>query len=258
MRIARFTTDGRTLQGEVVGPAGAERVIEWRGDQLAGTAEATPISYPLSEVTLLAPVRPSKVVAVAKNYAAHAQEFGGGVPATPQLFFKPSTAVIGPGATIVLPAYDDHVDHEAELAVVIGRRCSQVSAEEALSYVLGYTVGNDVSARTVQRAEPQWARGKGFDTSCPLGPWIETDVDPGGLGVRCWVDGELRQNGNTRDLVHPVPVLISYISQAFTLLPGDVVLTGTPAGVGPLTAGNQVTCAVDGIGELSNPVVRRP
>jgi 2-keto-4-pentenoate hydratase/2-oxohepta-3-ene-1,7-dioic acid hydratase in catechol pathway len=258
MRIARFTVGDRTVYGEVRGAAGAEAITVWEGDPVTGTAAPTDITYRLSEVTLLAPViPPSKVVAVAKNYVAHALEFGGGVPAQPQLFLKPNTAVIGPGQAIVLPTYDDHVDHEAELAVVIGRRCREVSAADALAYVFGYTVANDVSARTVQRAEPQWVRGKGFDTSCPLGPWIETAIDPGALPVRCWVDGLLRQDGNTRDLVHNVPTLIAYASSIFTLLPGDVLLTGTPAGVGPLAAGNEVTCAIEGIGTLTNPVLRQ-
>ncbi|MDR1450051.1 MAG: fumarylacetoacetate hydrolase family protein [Propionibacteriaceae bacterium] len=257
MRIARFRVDGITAYGEVDGPVGQEEVIEWGGDVAAGRVDPTGRRFPLSEVVLLSPVTPSKIVAVAKNYVAHAREFGSEPPATPQLFLKPSTAVIGPGQAIELPAYDDHVDHEAELAVVIGRTCRQIDVDEALSYVIGYTIANDVSARTVQRSEPQWVRGKAFDTSCPIGPWVVTGLDPVGLAVRCWVDGELRQDGNTRDLVHPVPELVAFAASVMTLLPGDVILTGTPAGVGPLSDGNNVTCAIEGIGELSNPVVRR-
>ncbi|MDR0416521.1 MAG: fumarylacetoacetate hydrolase family protein [Propionibacteriaceae bacterium] len=256
MRIARFQVDGRTVYGEVVGPPGGETVVEWRGDFADGHLDPTGPEHRLADVVLLSPVAPSKVVAVAKNYAAHAREFGAEPPAVPQLFLKPSTAVVGPGQAIRLPAYDDHVDHEAELAVVIGRACRGVAADDVVDYILGYTVANDVSARTAQRAEPQWVRGKAFDTSCPLGPWIETAVRPDRLRVRCWIDGQLRQDGCTADLVHPVPELVAYAASVMTLLPGDVVLTGTPAGVGPLAPGNLVTCAVDGIGELTNPVVR--
>lgn len=209
-------------------------------------------------VRLLAPVIPrSKVVAVGKNYAAHAAEMGGEVPPSPLLFFKPNTSVIGPDDPIVLPDFSDEVGFEAELAVVIGKVCKEVPEESAGSYILGYTVANDVTARDAQRTDGQWARAKGFDGSCPLGPWIDTDLDPEDVRVTSRVNGEAKQDGRTRDLVFDVPFLVSYISQAMTLLPGDVILTGTPAGVGLLDHGDRVECEVEGLGVLANPVLRR-
>jgi 2-keto-4-pentenoate hydratase/2-oxohepta-3-ene-1,7-dioic acid hydratase in catechol pathway len=209
-------------------------------------------------VRLLAPVIPrSKIVAVGKNYADHAKEMGGDVPSSPLLFFKPNTAVVGPDDPIVLPDFSQEVSYEAELALVVGRLTKDVSPERALDHILGYTVANDVTARDAQRTDGQWARAKGFDSSCPLGPWIETELDAEDVGVRSRVNGEPRQDGRTRDLVFDIPFLVSYISEAFTLLPGDVILTGTPAGVGLIDHGDRVECEVEGIGVLSNPVVRR-
>ncbi len=212
----------------------------------------------LDRVRLLAPVLPSKVVCVGRNYADHAAELGGEVPDEPLLFLKPSTAVIGPYEPIRYPTeLTSEVHFEGELAVVVGRLVSQVSPDDAARAVLGYTCANDVTARDLQRREPQWTRAKGFDTFCPLGPAIATGLDPSGLAVRTFLEGELRQDGSTSDLVFGVPDLLSYISRTMTLLPGDVVLTGTPAGVGPMEPGQTVRVEVDGIGSLENPVERR-
>jgi 2-keto-4-pentenoate hydratase/2-oxohepta-3-ene-1,7-dioic acid hydratase in catechol pathway len=214
-----------------------------------------------ADVRLLSPILPSKVVCVGKNYADHVAEMKtGDAPSQPLLFLKPSTSVIGPGDAIRIPPGSTNVHHEAELAVVIGARGARhVTEEQAAASIFGYTIGNDVTERDMQRADNQWTRAKGFDSFCPIGPWIETDLaaigkDPADLGVTCTVDGELRQDGRTSQLLFGVPTLISYISQVMTLLPGDVVLTGTPAGVGPLRAGGSVTCAIEGLGELTNPV----
>jgi 2-keto-4-pentenoate hydratase/2-oxohepta-3-ene-1,7-dioic acid hydratase in catechol pathway len=212
--------------------------------------------WALADVRLLSPILPSKVVCVGKNYADHATEMGGTAPEQPLLFLKPSTAVIGPGDPIRLPAVSRQVDHEAELAVVIGvRGARQLPAEQAMAAVFGYTCANDVTARDLQKTDGQWTRAKGFDSFCPIGPWIETQLDIADLGVRCEVDGELRQNGRTSQLVHSVATLISYVSHVMTLLPGDVLLTGTPAGVGPITAAQTVSVSIDGLGTLTNPVV---
>jgi 2-keto-4-pentenoate hydratase/2-oxohepta-3-ene-1,7-dioic acid hydratase in catechol pathway len=213
---------------------------------------------PLEGLTLLAPVIPSKIVCVGKNYADHAAEMDSDVPDEPLLFLKPSSSVIGPHEPIRLPTdRSSEIHHEAELAVVIGALLQRVTPEEAAAGILGFTCANDVTARDLQRTEGQWFRAKGFDSFCPLGPAIAIDVDPGDLGVRCFVDDELRQDGTTADLVHDVATLVSEISQVVTLLPSDVVLTGTPAGVGPLLPGQSVRVEIDGIGALTNPVLDR-
>jgi 2-keto-4-pentenoate hydratase/2-oxohepta-3-ene-1,7-dioic acid hydratase in catechol pathway len=213
---------------------------------------------PLEGLRLLAPVIPSKVVCVGRNYRAHAAEMGGEVPDDPLLFLKPSSSVIGPGDAIRLPTdLSSEVHHEAEVAVVIGALLQRVSPEQALAGILGYTAANDVTARDWQRSESQWFRAKGFDTFCPLGPAIATELDPADLRVRCLVDGEVRQDGTTADLVIDVATLVSQISQVVTLLPSDVVLTGTPAGVGPLHPGQSCRVEVTGVGALENPVVDR-
>ncbi|EEP73890.1 5-oxopent-3-ene-1,2,5-tricarboxylate decarboxylase [Micromonospora sp. ATCC 39149] len=217
--------------------------------------------WALSDVRLLSPILPSKVVCVGRNYAEHAAELGNEVPKEPLLFLKPSTSVIGPRDAIRLPIFSKQVEHEAELAVVIGapgaRRADRAAAERA---IFGYTCANDVTARDLQRSDGQWTRAKGFDSFCPIGPWITTGLDVTDLEVRCEVgrnpeEMEVRQLGRTRDMVFDVPALVSYVSHVMTLLPGDVVLTGTPAGVSPLTEGDTVTVRIEGIGELSNPVV---
>jgi 2-keto-4-pentenoate hydratase/2-oxohepta-3-ene-1,7-dioic acid hydratase in catechol pathway len=212
----------------------------------------------LEGLRLLAPVIPSKIVCVGRNYRDHAAELGSEVPDEPLLFLKPSSAVIGPGEPIRIPrAFTDEVHHEAELAVVIGALLHQVTPAEAVTGILGYTCANDVTARDVQRREPQWFRAKGFDSFCPLGPAIAVGLDPSDLRIRCVVDGEVRQDGSTAEQVWDVAELISRISQVTTLLPSDVVLTGTPAGVGPITAGQRVRVEIEGIGVLENPVVDR-
>ncbi|MCL7452819.1 MAG: fumarylacetoacetate hydrolase family protein [Anaerolineae bacterium] len=233
----------------------------WEGDvhRLESTLEdglrAGPRVAALDEVELLAPCQPTKIVAVGQNYAAHAAELGSTVPAEPLLFLKPPSSVIGPGTAIVYPQHlSQQVDYEAELAVVIGRDAWRVRRTEAEAYILGYTCANDVTARDLQRRDGQWTRSKGFDTFCPLGPWIVAGLDASDLGIRCRVNGELRQDGRTGDMVFGVPELIARISAVMTLLPGDVILTGTPSGIGPLEPGDRVAVEIEGVGILENHV----
>ena len=211
-------------------------------------------TIPLSSVRLLAPVLPGKIICIGRNYVEHAREHNAEVPETPLLFLKPPSSVIGPGDKIILPPQSQQVEHEGELAVVIGRRGRWIPMEQALDYVLGYTIGNDVTARDLQRRDGQWTRGKGFDTFCPLGPWIDTDFDPADALLTCRVNAEIRQMATIRDMVFTIPQLITFISSVMTLEPGDVILTGTPAGVGPMVAGDTVTVEIEGLGELKNPV----
>jgi 2-keto-4-pentenoate hydratase/2-oxohepta-3-ene-1,7-dioic acid hydratase in catechol pathway len=210
---------------------------------------------PMHMVRLLAPVQPGKIICVGRNYAEHAREQNVEVPEIPLLFLKPPSAVIGPGESIVLPPQSRQVEHEGELAVVIGRKGRWIQADEALEYVLGYTVANDVTARDLQRRDGQWTRGKGFDTFCPLGPWIETELDPADVLVQTRVNGEMRQMASTREMMFPVEQLIAFISSVMTLFPGDIILTGTPAGIGALQAGDIVEVSVEGVGSLANQVV---
>jgi 2-keto-4-pentenoate hydratase/2-oxohepta-3-ene-1,7-dioic acid hydratase in catechol pathway len=226
-----------------------------------GRISFTGARYAQADVRLLSPILPSKVVCVGKNYAAHIAEMNtGDAPKEPLLFLKPSTAVIGPGDAIRIPPGSTNVHHEAELAVVIGARGARhVTPEQAASSIFGYTIGNDVTERDMQKSDGQWTRAKGFDSFCPIGPWIETDLpglglDPADLEVACTVDDEPRQKGRTSQLIFDVPTLISYISQVMTLLPGDVVLTGTPSGVGPIRPGQRVDVTIEGLGTLSNTV----
>jgi 2-keto-4-pentenoate hydratase/2-oxohepta-3-ene-1,7-dioic acid hydratase in catechol pathway len=216
--------------------------------------ELTKERFEPGQLRLLSPVLPSKVVAVGLNYRAHAEETGATLPEEPMLFMKPSTSVIGPGETIIMPPQSARVDHEAELAIVIGKAVRKVSAGEALDSVLGYTCANDVTARDLQAKDVQFTRAKGFDTFCPLGPHIETDVDAGKLAIVCRVNGETRQESNTSDLIFDCATLVSFISSVMTLLPGDVIVTGTPAGISPLADGDSVEVEIDGIGVLTNPV----
>ena len=224
--------------------------------------DATPIDpntntntkIPLAGARLLAPVAPSKIVCVGRNYRAHAAELGNDVPPEPLLFFKPPSAVIGPGEPIYLPPQSSRVDHEAELGVVIGARCRRVPEARALDFVFGYTCVNDVTARDLQKKDGQWARAKGFDSFCPAGPILVTDLDPTTAGVRCRVAGSPRQDGNTRDMMFSVAQIIAHVSSIMTLEPGDLIATGTPHGVGPLAPGDLVEVEIDGIGVLSNPV----
>ena len=226
-----------------------------------GRISFTGARFAQADVRLLSPILPSKVVCVGKNYAAHIAEMNTGeAPKEPLLFLKPSTAVIGPGDAIRIPPGSTNVHHEAELAVVIGARGARhVTPEQAAASIFGYTIGNDVTERDMQKSDGQWTRAKGFDSFCPIGPWIETDLpglglDPADLEVTCTVGDELRQQGRTSQLIFDVPTLISYISQVMTLLPGDVVLTGTPSGVGPIAPGQRVDVTIEGLGTLSNTV----
>ena len=259
MRIARVSYQSEVAFAVVPGSGtedpDPEASVEVIAGHPFGEIELSGLVLPMSEVRLLAPVLPSKVIAVGRNYAAHAAEMGGEVPAEPMIFLKPSTSVIGPEAPIRLPAASSQVEHEGELAVVIGRLCSDVPRERVGEVILGYACANDVTARDLQRTDGQWGRAKGFDTFCPLGPWIETDLEPGDLAIECTVDQEVRQSSRTSLLVHDVPHLVSWISAVMTLLPGDVILTGTPAGVGPLVEDDVVTVTIEGIGSLTNEVI---
>jgi 2-keto-4-pentenoate hydratase/2-oxohepta-3-ene-1,7-dioic acid hydratase in catechol pathway len=293
MRIARFSHNGEVSYGLVLGtdpsgggppasgaaagtgPAGngehsAAAATTGDGDlmvaQLAGhpfggrqeDIKLTGIRFPLTEIRLLAPILPSKVVCIGKNYADHAREMGGEAPDEPVIFLKPSTAVCGPGDPIQRPTQlSERVDFEGELAVVIGRPCRQVLAARVAEVIFGYTCANDVTARDLQAKDGQWTRAKGFDTFCPIGPWIETDVNPNDLELSTVLNGEVKQRSRTSLLLHGVHELVMYVSQVMTLLPGDVLLTGTPAGIGPMDKGDQVSVAIEGIGTLTNPVTDR-
>ncbi|MBA3265412.1 MAG: fumarylacetoacetate hydrolase family protein [Nocardioidaceae bacterium] len=258
MRIARFTTGDVPSYG-VVGQADEEEIVaSLVGDPLYSGVELTGERHSLGEVRLLAPVIPrSKVVGIGRNYAAHAAELGNAVPSEPLVFFKPNTSVIGPHDPIVYPAASSDVSFEGELAVVIGRICRDVPAEKVADVIFGYTVCNDVTARDLQAKDNQWARAKGYDSFCPLGPWIETVLNPADLMVTTTVNGEVRQRESTALMIHDVAACIAYVSSFTTLLPGDVIATGTPAGVGSLTPGDEVSVTVDGIGTLTNQVVAR-
>lgn len=251
MRIARFSHNDAIRFGIV----DEGELVVLAGDPMFAGYDTTGERVPLADVALLAPVIPrSKVVCVGRNYRDHAAELGNDVPSAPMLFFKPNTSVIGPGDTIVLPTQSERVDFEGELAAVIGRIAKNVPAERALEYVFGYTIANDVTARDLQKTDGQWARAKGFDTFCPLGPAIETDFDPAGDAVvTTRVNGEVRQSGPISDMIFSLADVIAYASAAFTLLPGDVILTGTPAGVGPFVAGDTVEVEITGLGILRNP-----
>jgi len=251
VKIARFSTGGDPRFGIV----DDDEIVVLRGDPMFSGFDTTEERIPLADVKLLAPVIPrSKVVAVGRNYREHAAELGNEAPAEPLLFLKPNTSVIGPGDTIVRPRQSSRVDFEGELAIVIGSIAKNVSEADAASVVFGYTVANDVTARDLQEKDGQWARAKGFDTFCPLGPVIETEFEVANQAIETRVNGEVRQSGRLDDMVHSVASVVAYASAVFTLLPGDVILTGTPAGVGPIVAGDIVEVTVEGIGTLSNPV----
>jgi 2-keto-4-pentenoate hydratase/2-oxohepta-3-ene-1,7-dioic acid hydratase in catechol pathway len=251
MRLVRFRHADRIATGAIT-----------TGDTiqvLAGTffedPRPTGEEVELGDVSLLAPILPSKLVCVGKNYAAHAAEFDSDVPEEPLLFLKPSTAVIGPNDPIRLLPISRRIDYEGELAVVVGRLARNVRAEDVSRYILGFTCANDVTLRSLQRPDDQWTRAKGFDGSCPLGPWIESDVDPTGVGLETRLNGDVVQRGTSEDMVFGIATLIEYITSFMTLLPGDVLLTGTPEGVGPISGGDLVEVEVEGIGTLANPVV---
>jgi 2-keto-4-pentenoate hydratase/2-oxohepta-3-ene-1,7-dioic acid hydratase in catechol pathway len=252
LKIARYEAEGVVRFGLVDPSSG--KIREIAGEPFDGV-QATGVVRRLEEVRLLAPVAPGKIVAVGLNYRDHAREMGKAIPGEPLLFLKAPSALNHPGGEIVYPARSERVDYEAELAVVIGRVAKCVSARDAAAHILGYTCINDVTARDLQVKDVQYTRAKGFDTFAPLGPWIETDIDPSGLAVRCLVNGEIRQDGNTREMGATVFRLVEFISSVMTLYPGDVIATGTPPGVGPLRIGDEVTVEVGGIGALTNRVV---
>jgi len=253
MKIARFS-HGESISFGIVDEEEDELVV-LKADPMFAGFEPTGERVPLADAKLLAPVIPrSKVVAVGRNYREHAAEFGNEAPAEPLLFLKPNTSVIGPDDAIVRPVQSERVEFEGELAVVIGRIAKNVAEADAEDVIFGYTVANDVTARDLQRSDGQWTRAKGFDTFCPLGPVIDTDVDLEHGTIEASVNGERKQHGRLADMVHSVPAIIAYASSVFTLLPGDVILTGTPAGVGPIVAGDTVEVTVSGLGTLSNPV----
>ena len=259
MRLGRIASPDGVAFVSIEGDGG-DRTAREIAEHPFGTPTFTGRSWPVADVRLLAPILASKVVCVGKNYADHVSEMGGAdapPPADPVIFLKPNTSIVGPGVPIVLPPTSSHVDFEGELAVVIGRPCKDVPVDRALDVVLGYTVANDVTARDHQAQDVQWARGKSHDTFCPLGPWIETTLDPSDLDLRTEVDGVVKQDSSTALLLHDVPEIIAWISAVMTLLPGDVILTGTPAGVGPISDGQSVSVTIDGIGTLTNPVAAK-
>jgi 2-keto-4-pentenoate hydratase/2-oxohepta-3-ene-1,7-dioic acid hydratase in catechol pathway len=250
MRIIRYLLNNQEprygwILDDKVGPIEANIFGEYR------RLEA---DTPLSSVKLLAPAQPSKIICVGRNYVEHAKEHGAEVPKIPLIFLKPPSAIINPGNPIVLPPQSQQVEHEGELVVVIGKRGRNVTAEQAREYILGFTVGNDVTARDLQMSDGQWTRSKGFDTFCPFGPWIDTEFDPSDALITCKVSGEPRQMASTRDMVFKVATLVAFASSVMTLEPGDLIFTGTPAGVGPLHEGDTVEVEIEGLGKLSNPV----
>jgi 2-keto-4-pentenoate hydratase/2-oxohepta-3-ene-1,7-dioic acid hydratase in catechol pathway len=250
MRIVRFLDkDGAPRYGWVL----EDKVGVIIGTPFDAFRRST-AEMPLASVKLLPPAVPSKIICIGRNYVAHAEEHQAEVPEVPLLFLKPPSSILANGETILLPPQAQQVEHEAELAVVIGKRGRWLDPETAKDYILGYTVANDVTARDLQRRDGQWTRGKGFDTFCPFGPWIETEFDPADAVITCTVNGELRQMGSTRDMVFPVRQLVAYVSSVMTLEPGDLLLTGTPAGVGKLADGDEVVVSIEGLGELRNSV----
>ena len=265
MRIARFTTGDEPQYGVITGdvdelgiPSDDAKIVALAGDPLYVGVQLTDTELDLAAVRLLAPVIPrSKVVGIGKNYAAHAAEMGGDVPSEPLMFLKPNTSVVGPGDPVFYPRQSSEVHYEGELAVVIGRICRDVTPERVADVIYGYTVANDVTARDLQRGDVQFTRAKGFDSFCPLGPWIETELDTSDLKVTTHLNGDLVQDGSTKDMVFDVAALVSYVSSVMTLLPGDVILTGTPEGVGPMNVGDEVEVTVAGIGSLTSKVVSR-
>jgi 2-keto-4-pentenoate hydratase/2-oxohepta-3-ene-1,7-dioic acid hydratase in catechol pathway len=256
MRIARFAGEDDPRFGVIGDDNGVPTIAVLSGDPLYAGLQLTGQKIPLADVRLLAPVIPrSKVVCVGKNYAAHAAEMDSEVPSEPLIFMKPNTSVIGPGEPIFYPEQSQNVHFEGELAVVIGRICKDISPEDVSKVIFGYTIANDVTARDLQAKDGQWTRAKGFDTFCPLGPWIETDFDPSDVRVTTRLGDDIKQDGRTSDMVFDVATIVSHISYFMTLLPGDVVLTGTPDGVGPMEVGDQVHVTIDGLGTLTNLVV---
>lgn len=251
MKIVRFKAAGKTRYGALEGT----RVVEYSGTPF-GAFKRGRRKFPVKQVVLLAPVVPSKIVAVGLNYRDHAEEMDLAIPEEPLLFIKPSTALIGPDDPIVYPSISQRVDYEAELGIVMKKRCRNVSPERAREYVLGYTCVNDVTARDLQRKDGQVTRSKSFDTFCPVGPCIATDVDPNALDIEGYLNEERKQASNTKHFIFPTEDVITRVSQVMTLLPGDLITTGTPSGVGPMLPGDKIEVRIEGIGSLRNSVVR--
>jgi 2-keto-4-pentenoate hydratase/2-oxohepta-3-ene-1,7-dioic acid hydratase in catechol pathway len=250
VKVARFSNGAEPRFGLVDGP----ELVVLKGHPLVAGYQTTGERIPLKELKLLAPTIPSKIVCIGKNFADHAAEIGEEVTDEPLIFFKPSSAIVGHGDAIVIPAQSKQVELEAELCLVIGKLAKNVSEEKALDYLWGVTIANDVTARDLQFGDGQWARSKGFDTFCPLGPWVETEFVPDGQVIESRINGEVRQNVAISEMVHKIPFIISYVSKNMTLLPGDIILTGSPAGISVIKAGDIIECEVEGIGILSNPV----
>lgn len=258
MRYACVELDGEERDVVLVDyPVEGDLTVQLLDAPLRRSGAPTGPALGVPRGALRAPLRPGKIVCVGQNYRKHAVELGKPVPEQPLLFLKANSSVVGPGAPILRPPESERVDHEGELGVVIGSRMCDVSADEALRHVLGYVAANDVTARDLQRLDVQFTRAKSFDTFCPLGPFIETTLDPADVAIRVDVNGVLRQDGHTSDMVFPVPTLLAYISAVMTLEPGDLVLTGTPSGVGPLVQGDVVSVSLSALGTLSNPVTTR-
>ena len=265
MRIARFTTGDDPRFGIVTGdiddfgiPDEDSVITALAGDPLYVGLQPTDEQVKLADARLLSPVLPrSKVVGIGRNYAAHATEMGNELPEEPLMFLKPNTSVVGPGDPVFYPRQTENLHFEGELAVVIGRICRDVPPEQATDVIHGYTIANDVTARDLQKSDVQFTRAKGFDSFCPLGPWIETELDVSDLRVQTFLNGEVKQDGRTSDLIFDVPTLIAHVTSVMTLLPGDVILTGTPEGVGPMEIGDEVEVSIAGIGNLTNPVKQR-
>jgi 2-keto-4-pentenoate hydratase/2-oxohepta-3-ene-1,7-dioic acid hydratase in catechol pathway len=250
VKVARFSNGADPRFGIVDGP----ELVVLKGHPLVAGYQTTGERIPLKEVKLLAPTIPSKIVCIGKNFADHAAEIGEEVTAEPLIFFKPSSAIVGHGDAIVIPPQSKQVELEAELCLVIGKLAKNVSEEKALEYLWGVTIANDVTARDLQFGDGQWARSKGFDTFCPLGPWVETEFSPDGQVIESRINGEVRQNVAITEMVHNIPSIISYVSKNMSLLPGDIILTGSPAGISVINSGDLIECEIEGIGILSNPV----
>lgn len=254
MKLIRFRADNQTRYGAVEQRQIRELLIDPAAPDPFGKLRIGPASFQLDDVTLLPPVAPSKIVAVGVNYRSHAEEMGHRLPDEPLLFLKPPSAIVGPGGAIHYPDDVTRLDYEAELAVVIKKRVRAITPAQVKDAVLGYTCFNDVTARDLQKKDRQWTRAKSFDTFAPIGPWIVTDIDPSNLKIQSMLNGEIKQSGTTADLIFPVDRLVSFISSVMTLLPGDVIATGTPSGVGPMHAGDTIEIVIDGIGRLTNTV----
>jgi 2-keto-4-pentenoate hydratase/2-oxohepta-3-ene-1,7-dioic acid hydratase in catechol pathway len=250
VKVARFSNGAEPRFGIVDGP----ELVVLKGHPLVAGYQTTGERIPLKELKLLAPTIPSKIVCIGKNFADHAAEIGEEITDEPLIFFKPSSSIIGHGDAIVIPPQSKQVELEAELCLVIGKLAKNVSEDKALDYLWGVTIANDVTARDLQFGDGQWARSKGFDTFCPLGPWVETEFVPDGQIIESRINGEVRQNVAISEMVHKIPAIISYVSRNMSLLPGDIILTGSPAGISVINSGDLIECEIEGIGILSNPV----